>query len=84
MEQTSQLPKCKYCGEEFDPIRKWQTFCSEKCRNNYHNDKKYMKEGDIPSPKCPHCTNKDVRMMDKIYENVYVCTVCSKEFIWER
>lgn len=31
---------CRNCQREFEPIRKWQTFCTEKCRYDYHNDKK--------------------------------------------
>jgi hypothetical protein len=77
------LPRCLFCNEEFNPSRPWMKFCSPKCRNNYHNDKKYMKEGEMPSPRCPHCTNKDVKMIEKVYENVYLCEVCAKEFIWE-
>lgn len=30
------LHKCKNCGYAFTPKRKWQVFCGDKCRNNYH------------------------------------------------
>lgn len=35
----SQPIKCKDpdCQHEFTPTRKWQSFCSIRCRNNFHN-----------------------------------------------
>ena len=77
--------KCLFCNEEFIPPRPWAKFCSVKCRNNYHTDIRYAKEGvkNIPVPKCPHCTNKDARLIERIYETLYLCHVCAKEFIWE-
>jgi hypothetical protein len=26
------MPKCQFCGAEFDPKRSWQTHCSPACR----------------------------------------------------
>lgn len=28
---------CPTCGVGFTPVRHWQSFCSEKCRRNFHN-----------------------------------------------
>lgn len=28
---------CKTCGAEMEPTRKWQKFCSAKCRMFHHN-----------------------------------------------
>ena len=29
--------KCQHCGKTFEVRRWWQKFCSEYCRNSYHN-----------------------------------------------
>lgn len=34
--------RCDYCKGLFVPDRKWQHFCSEKCRNGWHNDKRAL------------------------------------------
>ena len=34
-----ELKDCPTCGAPYSPTKKWQRFCSTKCRNNYHNDK---------------------------------------------
>jgi ribosomal protein L24E len=90
MEQISPLLKCKYCGQEFEPLRNWQAFCNEKCRNNYHNDAKYRKkeDGSVPVIKCPHCTCTSFNMFDVVIKSpdgdtLYFCNVCTKEFLWE-
>ena len=31
------LINCQHCGKEFIPARHWQSFCTPKCRNDYHN-----------------------------------------------
>ena len=30
---------CKYCGEIYYPKRKWQKFCTDTCRMNYHRER---------------------------------------------
>jgi len=41
---------CKNCQEKFVLKRKWQNFCSDKCRNNYWNKrKKIVKSKEIIS-----------------------------------
>ena len=32
--------ECKTCGVDFNPTRKWQKFCSTKCRMFWHNQRK--------------------------------------------
>ena len=32
--------ECKYCGKEFEKVRKWKEFCSPKCKNNWHNERR--------------------------------------------
>lgn len=28
---------CPSCGQPYTPVNKWHRFCSETCRNQYHN-----------------------------------------------
>ena len=74
--------KCHFCGEEFKPTKKWQRFCSDKCRNNFHNDNKLRASGDdsVPVIKCPHCKTDEYRMFEVIEKDRYLCNVCAKEF----
>lgn len=30
------------CGKDFQPVKKWQRFCSNKCRDSYHNAAKKL------------------------------------------
>lgn len=34
------MAKCKHCSNEFLVTRKWQSFCSADCRNDYHNQRR--------------------------------------------
>ncbi len=34
-------------------------------------------------PKCPHCRNDDVRLIEHIRNEHYRCEVCSKNFDWK-
>lgn len=72
--------KCMSCGDKFKTTRAWSKFCSTKCRNNFHNDKKYMDKGEIPSIKCPNCNTDDHKMFELMWPNHYLCNVCAKEF----
>lgn len=78
-----QQKQCNFCGELFTPSRKWQEFCSDKCRNNYHNDKKY-----VAPIKCPNCKNDEPNTIEVLrsYKTLeaeyksYFCNVCAKSF----
>ena len=80
--------QCEFCKELFTPKRTWSKFCSEKCRNNFHNDKKLV--GTIlPIIKCPYCTSTNQDMIELIpnhysKENRYLCSTCSREFVIEK
>lgn len=71
--------KCKFCGESFTPKRKWQEFCDDKCRNNFHNDKKLVGTL-LPLIRCPHCKEEIQSMLEKLRDSHYLCNTCSKEF----
>lgn len=30
---------CKKCGDLYEPKRKWQSFCSVDCRNEFHGER---------------------------------------------
>lgn len=77
--------KCEFCGDSFEPKRSWGKFCSDKCRNNFHNDKKLIAQGDIPPPViCPHCTGTNqIEKLSYKRDNHYLCNTCAKEFISE-
>ncbi len=55
---------CGYCGDEFNPSKPWQRFCSKKCRKSLYSSKKKSTDGrdwwtpvDGASPKkCPVCS----------------------------
>lgn len=71
---------CPICKEEFKSSRSWAKFCSTKCRNIYHTDKKYIEKGEIPGPKCPYCKTDDPKMFELMRAGHYLCNVCVKEF----
>lgn len=75
MNNTQDSIICQFCRDPFIPKKKWQKFCSNKCRDNFHNDKKYEEP-----VKCPHCTNSAQSMLEKLSDSVYLCEVCAKEF----
>jgi hypothetical protein len=75
--------ECLVCKTKFFTTRPWAKFCGEKCRNIHNNDKRDMLKGELPVPKCSHCKNDNPKLQEKLSENVYLCTVCAKEFIWE-
>lgn len=78
--------KCKSCGELFIPKRPWQEFCNDKCRNNYHNDKKYgvFHTEQKESIKCPYCKSESDNISPNIIEQIsstsYLCNVCARTF----
>ena len=37
------LKKCKQCGEEFEPAKKFQKYCSRYCQQNFWNRRKNFK-----------------------------------------
>lgn len=88
--------KCKSCGELFTPKRAWQEFCNDKCRNNYHNDKKYGMYRTEPQRapiKCPYCKSESDQLSPNIIEVIrersnlaprqYLCNVCARIFVEE-
>ena len=77
MTRTTDQVHCKFCNDLFTPNRPWQEFCSLKCRNNFHNDKKYDS-----LIKCPYCkTSTDFPgMIEKLRDRFYFCNVCTKTF----
>lgn len=86
--------KCLFCNEDFMQTRAWAKFCSEKCRNDYHNQKKLEKKEEENKAKerervklentiikCPHCLTDDPSMFEVIYPpSVFFCNVCAKTF----
>lgn len=66
--------KCQTCQDEFEAKRAWSKFCSEKCRNTFHNGKR-----DIII-KCPHCLTEDFKMFEELKPAYYLCNVCAREF----
>jgi hypothetical protein len=76
--------RCGDCGELFLPTRKWQKFCSEKCRNNFHNYSRIEDKISVtkitPTIKCPHCLTEDTKMFEELSPAYYLCNVCSREF----
>lgn len=78
------MANCLFCREEFDPKRPWSKFCCDKCRNNYHADKRY-EEKEKEEFKCPHCTSIAQDMIELLWKknlvSLYLCNTCAKEFL---
>lgn len=34
----TEMKECPYCRSLFRPVRRWGTFCSDKCRNDFDAD----------------------------------------------
>lgn len=34
----AEMKECPYCRSLFRPVRRWGTFCSDKCRNDFDAD----------------------------------------------
>ena len=32
--------KCGNCGDEFTPNKYWQKFCTDRCRKDFHGDRR--------------------------------------------
>ena len=70
---------CEKCGQSFSSTRNWARFCSDSCRNAFHNEKKA--QTDAPKgPKCIYCGNDDPRLQEKVSASSILCVVCAKEF----
>lgn len=89
---------CLFCKEPFSPKKSWQKFCTDKCRDNYNNDRKIIKEvlklnlpkkekekllGSITLIKCPHCKCEEQDMLELQSNGYYFCNNCSKLFLFE-
>lgn len=74
--------KCENCGENFSSSRAWTRFCSDKCRNSFHNDKKAT-QPTILVIKCPNCdTDSSMKdMIELIHGKTYLCNCCAREFV---
>lgn len=37
---TIELIPCQQCGTRFQPVRRWQKFCGDICRQNWHREQR--------------------------------------------
>lgn len=52
IKQKHKPTQCRYCNTSFTPARPWQGFCSTKCRNHWHLDRRIVRDaqtGNIPT-----------------------------------
>ncbi len=80
---------CENCGISFSPSRSWAKFCSDKCRTDFHNNKKAIereekRKSEIEPIKCPYCKTIQDEDSPRVFEvlepSIYFCNVCAKSF----
>jgi endogenous inhibitor of DNA gyrase (YacG/DUF329 family) len=71
-------PVCPSCGEPFEKSRKWQIFCSSKCRNIYHNDQNRKYSDEIELEKAA-LINERNEFINKIVPEIIKCPFCNTD-----
>jgi hypothetical protein len=61
------------CKTEFKQIRPWQRFCSDKCRNTYHNN-----EGGLPLTPALRAWLQDLANVHGTTLNEMACRILDK------
>ena len=69
-------PVCKYCEKDFVPIRDWQVYCDDRCREGAARKRMAEKKTKFEvHNNCVHCKG-DYVVTDKLALNWYYCPTC--------
>jgi endogenous inhibitor of DNA gyrase (YacG/DUF329 family) len=69
---------CPTCGDELKKTRKWQIFCSTKCRNNYHNDQNRKYSDEIERERAALIKERN-ELINKILPEIVKCPYCNTD-----